>query len=272
MTFTGHLLILLAGASVVLAQPSATEIIRRSVPVNDSDFNAFPHYTRHETDIALKLDASGQPSEKVNKTVEVLLIDGSPYEKMLRRDGQPLSPEEARKEDEKVQLEIRKRKNESSATRSIRIARYQKSRESDQHLMHQIADAFIFTFVKEENVNGHATYVVDGEPNPNFYPDSQDSKLLAGMKGRIWIDTTGYHWMKVHVEVIKPVSYGLFIAKLGPGTKLEFELAPVEGNLWLPVRFLQDINAKVLGVKSIRTRQEETYTHYHRSDDVMASR
>ena len=35
------------------------------------------------------------------------------------------------------------------------------------------------------------------------------------MKGRLWVDKAGYHWIKVKAEVIKPVSYALFIAKVG---------------------------------------------------------
>jgi len=272
MIFLRRLLLLLSVVSFAAAQPDIHEILRRSVAVNDSDFGAFPRYSRYETDVELKVDGSGQVSTKSRKTIEVLLIDGSPYEKLLMRDGQPLTPEEAYREDEKLKLEIRKRKAESSILRSVRVAKYQKSRESDQRLMHQIGEAFDFRFVKEETLDGHPTWVLDGTPNPQFHPDSQDAKLLTGMKGRIWIDKSGYHWMKVHVEIIKPVSYGLFIAKLGPGTKIEFEMAPVEDNVWLPARFVQDLNAKVLGIKAIRTRQEETYTHYHRADDVLAYR
>jgi hypothetical protein len=272
MIFVRHLFLSLWVASIAAAQPNIAEIIHRSVAVNESDFNQFPRYSRRETDVELKLDASGEPSIKSRKTVEVLMIDGSPYEKLLMRDGQPLSPEEARKEDEKLEVEVRKRKGEPAGQRSARVAKYQKSRESDQHLMRQISEAFLFTFVKKEEVNGRPAYVLDGTPNPKFRPDSQEAKLLTGMKGRIWIAEDGYHWMKVHIEIIKPVSYGLFIAKLGPGTKIEFELAPVEGTLWLPSRFVQDLNGKVLGLKLIRTRQEETYTDYHRADDLLAAR
>jgi hypothetical protein len=188
------------------------------------------------------------------------------------RNGQPLSPEEHLKEEEKFRLEIRKRRHESSAVRAARIAKFRKSRESDLRLMDQVADAFEFKFIREESVNGRTAYVLDGTPNPNFRPDNQESKVLTGMRGRIWIDKAGLHWMKVHIEVIKPVSYGLFIAKVDPGTKIEFELAPADNDVWLPVRFVQELNAKVLGLKSIRTRAEETYTDYHRTGNMLASR
>jgi hypothetical protein len=267
-----YLAVLLLVGSSAIAQPDVPEIIRRSVVVNDSDFNALPRYSHRETDVELKVDGSGQSTPKSRKTIEYVMIDGSPYERLLMRDSQPLTPEEERKEEQKFRQEIQKRKMEGPSAREARVAKFRKSRESDQALMRQLAKAFTFTFVREEDVDGRPAYVLDAKPNPSFRPENQDGKLLTGMQGRIWIDKEGYHWVRVHAEVTKPVSYGLFIAKLGPGTKFEFELGPVEGELWLPKRFIQDVNAKVMGLKTIRTRQEETYTHYYRAGDFLAQR
>src|SRR4051812_44363618 len=93
---------LLLAVSLSAAQPDVSDIIRRSVAVNESDFNEFPRYSREETDVSLKLDATGQSTTKSDKTIEVVMIDGSPYERLLKRDGQPLSTDEVRKEDEKL--------------------------------------------------------------------------------------------------------------------------------------------------------------------------
>jgi len=271
-SFTPLLVLFLLGTSSAIAEPNVEEIIRRSVAVNQSDFSALPRYSHRETDIELKMDSTGQSITKSRKTIEYVMIDGSPYERLLLKDGKPLTPEEERKEEQKFHQEIQKRKTESPGARSARVAKFQKTHESDQSLMRQIGEAFQFTFVQEEIVNGRPTYVFDAKPLPNFQPENQEGKVLTGMQGRIWIDKEGYHWVKVHAEVIKPVTYGMFIAKLVPGTKLEFELGPVEGNLWLPTRFVQEVNAKVMGVKTIRTRQEETYTHYYRAGDILAQR
>jgi hypothetical protein len=68
--------------------------------------------------------------------------------------------------------------------------------------------------------------------------------------------------VKVEAEVIKPVTFAYFIAKVGPGTSFEFEQAPVAPDVWLPNRFVENVNAKILGIKSHRTREEEIYSDY----------
>lgn len=265
------LAILLFAAAAIAVQPDAKEIVRKSVAVNDADFQAIPKYTHRETDVQTKLDSSGQQTSVSKKTIEVLMIEGSPYEKLLAVNGKPLSAEDQRKEEEKLQKEIAKRRSESASARSARIAKYQKSRRSDHLMMQQMVFAFNFKFVGEDMVNGRPAYVLDAEPRPDYRPLNQEAKVLTGMKGRLWVDKTGYHWMKVKAEVIKPVNYALFIAKVGPGTSFEFEQTPVNANLWLPSRFEQDVNAKILGIKSIRTREQETYTNYQPANKTQAS-
>ncbi len=248
------------------------QIVSRSVAVNQADFQAFPFYSHRETDVEMKMDASGRPVSKSWKTMEILIVDGSPFKKMIARDGRPLSPDEQRKEDQRLGQETARRKAEPHSMRAARVLKFQKSLDREQRLMNQIAEAFDFRPAGEEIINGRAAYILDGEPNPDFHPNGLDANVLTGMHGRIWIDKADFHWARVRAEVTKPVSYAGFVAKIGVGTKFEFALAQVEENIWLPNLFIQDLNAKVLGVKAIRTRAEETYTNYHRADQVMASR
>jgi hypothetical protein len=263
------LILLAATASAI--EPNAKEIIRKSVAVNDADFQALPKYSHVETDVEVKMDSSGNEKSRAQKTYQVIMIGGSTYERMVALNGHPLPPADEQKEEQKLRQEIEKRRSESVSTHGDRIGNFQKSRQSDHLLMQQMVNAFNFTLVGEETINGHAAYVLDAAPNPDYRPINHEAKVLTGMKGRLWVDRAGYHWIKVKAEVIKPVSYALFFAKVAPGTKFEFEQAPVTDKLWLPKRLEQDVNAAVMGMFPIRTRQIETYTNYRPADKALAA-
>ena len=239
--------------------------------VNDADFQALPKYSHMETDVEVKVDSSGRQKSRTQKTFQVMMMEGSPYEKLTAINGRPLSAAERQKEEQKLKREIEKRRTESAGARRARTAKYEKSRSSDHLLMQQMVDAFQFSMVGEETVDGHPAYVLDAVPRPDYRPVNQEAKVLTGMKGRLWVDKAGYHWIKVKAEVTKPVSYALFIAKVGPGTRFEFEQAPVTDKLWLPKHFQQDVNAAVMGMIPIRTREDETYTKYQLADSALAS-
>ena len=62
----------------------------------------------------------------------------------------------------------------------------------------------------------------------------------------MWIDSTLDQWVRVEPEVFRPVTFGLFVAHVEPGTKLLLEDEPVDGQLWLPRHFKVQVAASVL--------------------------
>ena len=260
---------ILLSVSLLMAasHPDVQTIVKRSVKVNDNDWRALPNYSHHERDVTAKLDSSGKPRTEERKTYRVLMIDGSPYQEVIAIDGKPLTGDAKAAETAKLQQEIEKRAHESDSARAARIQKYNKERAEEHLLMNQMVEAFNFKLAAEEKVNGQDCYVLDATPKPDYRPPVTKARVLLGMKGRLWIDKDTYHWVRVHAEVVNPVEFGLFVAKVRPGTEFELEQAPIDGNVWLPIHFSESVNAKVLGVYGIRTRDEEFYSDYQRASD-----
>jgi hypothetical protein len=254
------LILLLGSGSLMWAQIDAREIIRRSVIANDADWKVLPRYSHRETDISEKVDAGEEP--KSSRTYEVVMVDGSPYQELIAINGVPLPPQLREREETKLTKEIAKRRRESREERAARIAKYERERQNDHFLMNEMTHAFDFKLAGEDDLDGHPVYVLEATPRRDYHPPNQKAKVLTGMKGRLWIDRDHYHWVKVEAEVIKPVTFAYFIAKVDPGTSFEFEQAPVESDVWLPTRFVENVNAKILGLKSHRSREEEIYSDY----------
>ena len=253
-----------AGDDAGVGRPPAAEIVRKSVVVNTSDWRAQPAYAFREHDIKSKIDASGHPHVEQAKTYDVSMIEGSPYNRLLALNNEPLSPAQQHAEQVKLERETRRRENESSGDKNDRVAKYREERSEEHTLMQQMADAFTFTLAGEERLEGVDCYVLDANPKPGYRPPLQKARVLTGMKGRLWIDKAHFHWVKVQAEVTSPVEFGLFIAKVKPGTRFELEQAPV-GNVWLPKRFTETVNASVLGFYGMRTKEQEDYSDYHQT-------
>src|SRR5579884_988735 len=139
-------------------------------------------------------------------------------------------------------------------------------------MMSEMAAAFTYKLLGEGNMDGHQVYILDANPNPGYTPHSRDTKVLTGMRGRMWIDKATYQWVRVEAEVVTPVEFGMFIARVGPGTKFLLEQEPVgDGSVWLPRHFEMNVNASVLGFFSENSTDNETYTHYEPNRTVLAS-
>lgn len=260
----GLALATVAACSQLHAQPDAAEIIKRSVAVNTADWTALPGYSFCARSRKSKVDAAGRASLEQAQTYDTSMIEGSPYERVIAINNEPLTRDQQQQEQAKLKREIARRQSESPKQREARIAKYQNGRAEEHMLMQQMVQAFKFKSAGEQEVEGVDCYVLDATPNPAYEPPVQKARVLLGMQGRMWIDKEHYHWVKVEAEVINPVEFGLFVAKVKPGTRFELQQAPV-GDVWLPKHFSESVNATVFGFYGLRCREDEEYSDYKSS-------
>lgn len=236
-------------------QCDAATIIKRSVEVNAEDWKAAPQYDYFERD--------GDPKGG-SKTYENLMILGSPYQRLVAVNDEPLPRQQQAQEEQKMQAAILQRKRESQQEREQRIARYEQERKRDQMLLEQMTKALDFHAVGEQTLGPNEVCVLKATPHPGFVPSNHEAKVLTGMEGKLWIDTKTFQWVKVEAHVIHPVSIEGFLAEVEPGTRFELEKMPVEGGIWLAKHFEMKSKAKILFFFTRRTQANQTYYGYHR--------
>jgi len=197
------------------------------------------------------------------------MIAGSPYRRLISIGDQPLSKQQDAREQNKLQKEIERRRRQSPADRARRVARYARERKQDQAMLLEMAAGFQYTLAGEEKLNGHEVWVLDASPRPGYQPKTLQTRVLTSMRGKLWIEKARYQWVKVEAEVFKPVTYGLFVAKVGKGTKFELEQAPAAEDVWMATHFSTIVRASVLGFNHSST-DEETYTEYQPNEVALA--
>lgn len=246
----------------VSVEPGVGAIIQRSVQANQTDWKAAPEY--QYTDRSREKGGS--------KTWLDEMIEGSPYHRLVAVNGLPLPPAEETQEQEKLDQTIARRRSETPEARARRIASYQRDRRRDHVLMEQLTDGMNFTFEGRQRVGSYECYVLQAKPRPGYRPPNTQAEVLTGMRGRLWIDTQSYQWVKVEATVVHPVSIEGFLARVEPGTRFELEEEPVGNGVWLPKHFSMSARAKVLLVFTYRTRQEDWYSGYRQVPSPAGSR
>ena len=250
-------MILALGPWASLAQtPNVQEIIRKSVAANQLDFKEDPHYNYKELD----------RTPKGSKLYRVMMIEGTPYNRLIAVNGNPLSPAQDADEGKKLQQTIQQRGSESSEERQKRIAKYEKDRARDNAMMNELTKAFNFTLVGQRRVRGFHVWVLKATPRPGYQPPNMDCQVLPGMQGELWIDQKTYQWVRVTAQVIHPVSIEGFLAEVEPGTRFELEKSPVSNVVWEATHFSMHSSAKVLHVFGRESQEDESYFDYQRAD------
>lgn len=219
-------------------------------------------YTYIDREVQHKLDGKGNSKSTEVKTYEILEIYGEQVRRLIAKDDKPLDSQEAAKQDEKIQKIIDKRRNESDEERKKREEKEEKQREEDRKFVHEVADAYNFTLVGTEQVDGRDAWVIDGEPRPGFEPHMKESKFLSKFRGRVWIDKSDLQLAKMDVEAIETVSVGLVLARVHKGTRFQLQQTRVNEEVWLPRRVIYKIDARVALVKGFNFDGEDTFRDY----------
>ncbi len=208
------------------------------------------------------LDGHGGVKKTETRTSEVLQICGEEVERLTAKDDKPLPPDEAKKEDDKIQKIIDKRKNESEGDRRKRLEKEEKEREEERKFVLEVSDAIDFRLVGSEVLDGHDTWVLEGEPRPGFEPKDRSARFLSKFKGRVWIDKAEAEWVKIDFTAIDTVSVGWVLARVHKGSNLIVEMARVNDEVWLPKRLQLHFDARVALFKSYDDDVEQTYSDY----------
>ena len=242
--------------SFAIAQTQdAASIIRKSAQANNRDWEAVPNYDNYERD----------RTKDGDKTYDVTMLSGSPYERVVAIDGHKLTPDKEKEEQQKYEKAATERQHESAEQRSKRIAKYEAERKRDQTMLQQLTSAFDFHLVGKKHLLGHDVFVLKATPRKGYRAPDRDSQVLTGMEGTMWIDQKTYQWVKVEAHVVHPVRIEGFVAEVEPGTMFEVEKRPVAGDIWMASHFAMKSNAKVMLVIPNKGEEDDTYFNYRKA-------
>ena len=240
----------------------SAEIIRRVAAHEEENEKKKRDYTYEEKVLEKKLDGHGDVKSIETSGFDVMVIYGEHVERQVSKDDKPLLPKDAAKEEEKIDKLIARYKNETEGQRAKRLEKAEKSRQESRDFVKEIADAFNFTMLPPETVDGRALYVIQGEPKPGYEPHSKNGKLLTKFRGKIWIDQNEYQWVKADLETIDTISFGWFVARLHKGTHLYIEQTRVNDEVWLPKLVRLNLGARIALFKDLNYDVTQTYSDY----------
>ncbi|HET9407738.1 MAG TPA: hypothetical protein VFO39_10910 [Candidatus Sulfotelmatobacter sp.] len=245
-----------------LSQQQMEQLFRVVAEKDIANEKKLRDYTYIDREVETRLDGKGNTKSTETRTYEFLVIDGEQVQRLIEKDEKPLSAKEAAKEEEKIQKIIDKHKNESENDRKKRAERDEKEREEGLKYLREVSDAFNFKLVGTEQVGGRDAWVIDGEPRPGFQPHMKYANYLPKFHGRVWIDKSDLQLSKIDLETLDTVSWGLFVARLHKGTRVQLEQTRVNDEVWLPQHLTVKVGVRVALLKNINANIEQSFRDY----------
>jgi hypothetical protein len=181
--------------------------------------------------------------------------------RLVARNGQPLSPDKQKKEDENLQKFVT-----DTAAQQKQRHELDEDEKKTKDLLAMLPDALTYTYAGNDGNNTRLTF----KPNPDFHPPSREARVFHSMEGQMLIDTKEHRLVEFSGHLTHPVKFGGgLLGDLQQGGTFDVRQQQVGPNHWEISLLKVNIKGKALFFKTISVQQDETHSHFRRvSDDL----
>lgn len=197
------------------------------------------NYTYRVRTLTEKLDKMGRVTSASSVVAQSVTIDGVRVQRVLARNGKPLTPAEAQKENQQIDKEVaHARQQRASDERKGE----QTNAEGEQVLtLSRILELGTFSNLRAGTFAGRPAWLVDYRGNPNAKTRSEFEKVFRDITGTIWIDQQDRQLEAGRGTLLKDfkIGFGLLI-NLKKNLTFGFTFTRVAPQTWL----LASVNAQ----------------------------
>ncbi len=172
-----------------------------------------------------ELNGDGSVKKDHSKTEERFFVNGIQIDHVLERNGKALDAAEAKKEQERVNKDVKKYSDAQQA---------QKEHNQDEKQVDTFLRALRFTNGYRESKANRSVVVYDLSGDPNFKPRKLEERFAQALTGKIWIDEESGTPLEVRFQTDKDIKIGGgLVASLHKGFQLHLVQERQPDGVWL---------------------------------------
>jgi len=211
------------------------------------------NYTYTSVEVTEDLDSKGKVTKTERNELEIFFVNGHGIARKVKKDGQPLTESEEKKETERV-------------TKAVEMAQKPEPEKPKSEMsLSEILESVEIRNPRQENYHGRPTYVFDfvGRKDLNAHGMAED--VSKKLQGTVWIDVADR--VAAHLDVSLNDNFHIgwgMLANIEKGSNFHFEQGPVDDNVWLSIGGDVTIGARLLLVKGVRQHMTMRNTDFKR--------
>ena len=198
------LLLLLAIATAAVARADAPlpneavlkQRLLQNLKKSEQELEKYSCLVRTEED---ELTAEGSAKKRRTREQERFFVNGIQIDHVLSRDGKPLSAADAKKEQDRVNYEVKK----YSKRKEVEKRQAEQEKQVDMFLR-----ALRFTNERREMRDGRSTIAFDLIGDPSYHAKSIEEKFAVAMTGHVWVDEETGNVDEVRAHTARDVKIG----------------------------------------------------------------
>lgn len=205
--------------------PNPNQLLQRALANEKERALEQERYECRVSETTIETDKNGKVKKTKSEVDEQFFVNGIPIERTLSKDGKDLSPDQLKKEDERVMRETVKYSNDVTAA---------KETDKQNQQIQDLVEAMMLAHGRREIYNGRITLEYDIVPNPKFQAKNLIQRFAKAMQGTIAIDEPTGEMIDLNIHSVADVKIGGgLVASLHKGFWLHIRNHAEPDGVWL---------------------------------------
>jgi hypothetical protein len=250
----GALLILLGWQPAPAPLPDAATVLRE-VEAHQKELDKIrENYTFRAVQTMRQLDSHGNVKKTETEEHEVFFVKGHQVEKLVRKDGKSLTPDQARKEQDRVNKEVVKISQQGEG-----------NPDKDDITVARLLQIVTFSRPRRVSLNGRDTIAFDFAGDEHAKTHGRNEDALKKVSGTVWVDERDREVSRMSATLDENyhIGFGL-LASVAKGSNVVFDQALIRKEAWLPTAIALHLQARALLVAGIRADIEIHFDQYQK--------
>ena len=250
----GALSILLGWQPAPAPLPDAATVLRE-VEAHQKELDKIrENYTFRAVQTTRQLDSHGTVKKIETEEHEVFFVKGHQVEKLVRKDGKDLTPDQARKEQDRVNKEV------------IKISQQGEGNpDKDDITVSRLLQIVTFSKPRRVSLNGRDTIAFDFAGDEHAKTHGRGEDALKKVSGTVWVDERDREVSRMSATLDENyhIGFGL-LASVAKGSNVVFDQALIRQEAWLPTAIALHLQARALLVAGFRADIEIRFDQYQK--------
>jgi hypothetical protein len=220
--------------------------LMRQVEANQRKSEALKQdYIYQQSNTFEERDSHNAIKKTESRDLEIFWLNGVPVSRTLKKNGQPLTPEEKKKEDERLDEIVKKAKERRE--KADAQGKETDPRGHDEITLSRILELGAFTNPRRELVNDRPTIAVDFQGDSKAKTRNAAESAFKELAGTVWVDEQDETVQRLegHFDHDFKVAGGLAIS-VKEGTWFKASFVKINDEVWLPATLEGDGHARYL--------------------------
>jgi hypothetical protein len=206
-----------------------------------------------------ELDSHGNPKKTESTESEIFYVDGIRVQRVIRKDGKELSPDDRRKESERIDKHIARIKEERAKGDAG------KHKGEDEVTFARFLELGSFSNERRVMLAGRSTIAVDYIGDPKAKTRNQLEGAIHEMAGTVWVDEQDHAMARVEGRFINAFKIGGgLLVNVAKDTSFTADSRQVNGEVWLPSSFSAQGSARAFVFFNLRGKFTGSNSNYHK--------